>query len=469
VILGLLLLASTLENPSFEEPGLKGWRMEIGAHHGPAGPESTVEIDPKVARSGRASLRLAGDRGTIRWRMVLQSVPVEPGQRILFRVAARCRNLRREGNQYANANALVLFFAQDGKRLGLLTSSVLHGERDWVDLHVHALAPDGSARMDVGVFSSMSGTAWFDDARLGIAPASDFSAAERALRLHLERTYPFWGLKGKPAPGALPHLEEGRDLTAELRKMLAPLGDTHIWIEGAFGKTPTVVGNPRRPNWNFPALRGMVKRVELEKPYVLVGRIGEVGYVGLGSFLAEHFVGVEEALGKLEDCKALLIDVRPNGGGDERLAQRLAGRFADREVTYAKSQVRDPTIAGLLGFRPPNERRFTPLKARTPDRRPVVVLQGPYCVSSTEGFLLMMRALENATTLGLPSRGSSGNPRPFPLLASTFVWIPTWRSLTMSGEPIEGVGVQPEERFEAPASAYADKDPTLLKALERVR
>ncbi|MHC4224691.1 MAG: S41 family peptidase [Planctomycetota bacterium] len=469
MILGLLLLASTLENPSFEKPGLEAWRLEIGAHLGPAGPESKVEIDPEVARAGKASLRFAGDRGTIRWRTALQSVPVEPGQRVLFRVAARCRDLRREGNQYANANALILFFDQGGRRLGLLTSPVLSGNREWVDLHVHALAPDGSARLDVGVFSSMSGTAWFDDARLEIAPASDLSAAERALRLHLERSYPFWGVKGKPAPDDLPRLEEGRDLTAELRRMLAPLGDTHIWIQGAFGRTPTIMGNPRRPNWNLPAIRAMVKRVELDKPYVLVGRIGEVGYIGLGSFLAEHFGGVEEALDKLEDCKALLIDVRPNGGGDERLAQRLAGRFTDREVTYAKSQVRDPTIAGLHGFRPPSERRFAPLKGRTADRRPVVVLQGPYCVSSTEGFLLMMRALESATTFGLPSRGSSGNPKPFPLVASTFIWIPTWRSLTMDGEPIEGVGAQPEVRFEAPPAAYAEKDPTLLNALERVR
>ncbi|MHC4931032.1 MAG: S41 family peptidase, partial [Planctomycetota bacterium] len=292
---------------------------------------------------------------------------------------------------------------------------------------------------------------------------------ERALRLHLERTYPFWGVEGKPAPDALPHLRKGRDLVAELRRMLAPLDDTHIWIQAASGRTPTIMGKPHRPNWNFPAIRGMVKPVVLEKPYVLVGRIGDVGYVGLGSFLTEHFVGVEDALCKLDDCKAILIDVRPNSGGDERLAWRLAGRFTDRAVTYAKSQVRDPTIAGLHGFRPPGERRFAPLKGRTPDRRPVIVLQGPYCVSSTEGFLLMMRALESATTFGLPSRGSSGNPKPFPILASTFVWLPTWRSLTLQGDPIEGIGVQPEVRFEAPLSAYADKDPTLLKALERVR
>ncbi|MHC4933684.1 MAG: hypothetical protein ACYTGV_16000, partial [Planctomycetota bacterium] len=179
----LLLLASTLENPSFEEPGLKGWRLEIGAHLGPGGPESKVETDSTVARAGNAALRFAGDKGTKCWRMALQSVPVEPGRRVLFRVAARCRGLRREGNQYANANALILFHAQDGRRLGLLTSPVLHGERDWVDLHVHALVPEGSVRMDVGVFCSVSGTAWFDDARLEIAPASDFAAAERALRL----------------------------------------------------------------------------------------------------------------------------------------------------------------------------------------------------------------------------------------------------------------------------------------------
>ncbi|MCK6459744.1 MAG: S41 family peptidase [Planctomycetes bacterium] len=439
----LLLLLGQLANPSFEE-GTKGWVFETGAQTG-EGPAAAVEADG-------GELRFVSDGATRLWPMASQTVDCPAGSRVLFRVAARCKGLRREGSQYENANAIVILLDAKGKRLGILGSAVLRGDRERVDLFVHALAPPGTASAKVGFFSSMSGTAWFDDARLAIAPAEDRAAMAEALRLHFDRTYPYLDEHGRPG-----ELGEG-DLGAALRAMLAPMKDLHIWIETPQGPVYTVEGNPDPPNWNAKAIRGRLTEVLLDRPPHLVGRMGEVGYAFIGAWKKEGFQEMEGALDRLADSKALILDVRANGGGDELLARRIAGRFAAKPVVYGLAQARDPTIAGN-GFLEPFEKRLEPVGKE--DRRRVVVLQGPCCVSSTEWFLLMMGALDNVTTVGLRSRGATGNPQPFALFPGVNVRVPTQKGLTLERKPFEGAGIPPEEEV-----GRGEEDPALARALE---
>jgi hypothetical protein len=439
----LALLLGQLANPSFEE-GTRGWTLETGAQQG-EGPAAAVEVDA-------CELRFTSDAATRRWPMASQAADCPAGSRVLFTVAGRCKGLRREGRQYENANAVVIFLDATGKRLGILGSAVLRADRERVDLFVHALAPPGTAKVKVAFFSSMSGTAWFDDARLVIAPADDRAAAFAALRLHFDRTYPYLDLHGAPAePG------DG-EIGSALRAMLLPMKDLHVWIETPLGPVQTVEGNPRPPNWNAKAIRARVTEVLLDKPPHLVGRMGEIGYACLGAWRKEGFGDVEAALDRLADSKALVLDVRANGGGDELLARRIAGRFAGKPVVYGLAQARDPTLPGN-GFLEPFEKRFEPVGKQ--DARRVVVLQGPCCVSSTEWFLLMMGALDNVTTVGLPSRGATGNPQPFALFPGVNVWVPTQRGLLLDGTVIEGRGIPPDEEV-----GPGEEDPALARALE---
>jgi len=444
----LFLLLGQLANPSFEE-GLAGWQMESGAQTGD-GPAAAVEVVD-------GELRFTSDAAARRWPMPAQTVDCPAGSRVRFAVAGRCRGLGREGKQFENANAVVIFLDAGGRRLGIVGSPVLRGDRDRVDLHIHAFAPPGTARAKVGVFSSMSGTAWFDDARLEIGPADDRAAAAEALRRHFDRTYPYLELHG--APGALGDGEIG----SAFKEMLAPLKDLHVWIETPKGPVYTAEGNPNAPNWNARALRARFTEVLFESETHLVGRIGEIGYVAIGAWKKEGFGDLEAAIEKIADARALILDVRANGGGDELLARRIAGRFATGPVTYGLAQPRDPTLPGE-GFLEPLEKRFDPAGAHDP--REVVVLQGPYCVSSTEWFLLMMGALDQVTTVGLPSRGATGNPQPFALFPGWNVWVPTQRGLMLDGTVIEGRGIPPDEEV---GRGEEGKDAALERALEILR
>ena len=162
--------------------------------------------------------------------------------------------------------------------------------------------------------------------------------------------------------------------------------------------------------------------------------------------------------------------MRPNTGDDERPAQAVAGRVADADLVYARSVWREQTLPGTDAFAPPQDRVLVAAPEAQRYRGRVAVLAGPACVSSTEGFLLMARALPRVTVVGRPSRGASGNPAPFEVLPGLTVWASRWRSLDLDGTCIEGVGVAPDVPVEptarpggAPADAVLDRAVELLR------
>ena len=482
---GVALAGGQLGNTSFETSAEfpDGWRTSIGAHTGP-GAESAIAIDRTVAKDGGASLRLSGDGATQRWRMIEQDLDVLPSERVTLRVAARCRGVAAQGKQYQNANAVLSFHTATGERRALLGSPILRGDREWSELVIDAIAPADTKSVRVGMLLSMTGTLWFDDVRVERGPATADDEAGRArafdaLEGHLRRTYPFFGMAGRPAADALfskfrKDCIGAKDAVAFLDRthaMLAELNDVHVSVETVKRRLATVAPDARPPNWNAAAIHAAVtEKTAYEKGVFLAGHIGAsadaIGYVGLATFQLDES-GLEKviaAIDTLADTKALVLDVRMNGGGDERLASRIAGRFTKEPVLYARAEWRDQLVAATNAFEPPIDRVLQPVAPF--DGRRVIVLQGPACVSSTEGFLAMMRALPNVTTMGQPSRGASGNPAPFEILPGVKVWASRWRSLLPDGTCIEGGGIPPKIVVDAP---HEKSDPTLERALDELR
>jgi C-terminal processing protease CtpA/Prc len=161
-----------------------------------------------------------------------------------------------------------------------------------------------------------------------------------------------------------------------------------------------------------------------------------------------------------------VVDLRGADGGDELLARVIAREFCAAPTVYARSKFRDgprPTDFGPVYDRTlePSDRPFT---------KPVVCILGPGCVSSGEGLAQMLVCSPNVTSIGLPTRGSSGNPRPFKLpgVPVTIVFS-RWVDLMPDGQPIEGRGIQPRIRVDVPDIAFKDKDPIWERAVELLR
>src|SRR4051794_9720119 len=119
---------------------------------------------------------------------------------------------------------------------------------------------------------------------------------------------------------------------------------------------------------------------------------------------------------------------------------RIASLFCENKTVYAKQKYRNGADHNSFGA---EHERVLPA-SETPYTRPVVCLTCPGAVSSGEGFVKMMKSLPNVTTVGMPTRGASGNPAPHELPGTGIkVWYSRGVDLTTDGQPYEGKGIQP--------------------------
>jgi hypothetical protein len=259
------------------------------------------------------------------------------------------------------------------------------------------------------------------------------------------------------------------EFAQEAAALLANAKDVHIWLKVG----PATIGAYQReytPNWNLKTLERTVPGWEQQSPLVTVGKFPDgMGYIMISSWDADRADALEPAFEALDDfvgAKGLVVDVRPNGGGSEPLAQQFAGCFLDKPVAYAKDVYRG---TGQSGFTQPQDRVVKPKKGRPRYRGPVAVLMGPGNMSSCESFLLMMKQVPGCKLVGGKSYGSSGNPKPFDLGNGVTVFLPSWQDLRLDGSLLEGEGIAPDISVQTTEADLLTKDPVLDAALAYLR
>lgn len=318
---------------------------------------------------------------------------------------------------------------------------------------------------------------WSDSTPLTWTPA-EAGAAFDELWSEIDRKYSYfflkknvdWNqLKQKYRPRALAAKTAG-ELTSVICELLSPLRDLHVWIQTTKGVNPTYVSGYSY-NGNGEVVRAQLKNKTTCGAFAIVGRTATDGF---GYFLMARQdratrVDVRKAAGAihaLADAPGFIVDLRQANGGSEPLAREIAKVFCAKETIYAKSKRRSGP--GHTDFGPESVRKLPATDGAY--TRPVVCLIGPGAVSSGENFVQMMRSLPNVTLVGLPTRGASGNPQPFPIPGTQLVvYFSRWVDLLPNGESFEGVGILPDVPVEARAKDLVDADPTLEKGLEVLR
>ena len=200
---------------------------------------------------------------------------------------------------------------------------------------------------------------------------------------------------------------------------------------------------------------------------ILYGDVADsIGYVLIKSWRNAYksdINGFGNILDKYKNYKALIMDVRPNNGGSELLAQQVAGRFTTGTKIYAYDKSRNG----------PQHSDFTEMKARSFSptgswqfTKPVALLIGNVCMSSNEAFILMMSTLDNVITIGDTTRGSSGNPKEYMLVDGTKYFIPRWVAYKSDKTVLEDVGIFPDVPIKSSESIINKRDKALDKAIE---
>jgi hypothetical protein len=265
---------------------------------------------------------------------------------------------------------------------------------------------------------------------------------------------------------ALEHAKTATAFAEAASKLLAHARDMHIWLT-VNGTTVHPFRREIERNYNLDTLAKVVPGFRKRSAAVYTGQFANgVGYILIDSWGQERADALEQtyvAIWEFSEAPGLIVDVRPNGGGAESLAQGFAGCFVDKPVVYAGHVNRSPDAAS--GFGRPRRRVLEPNKRRPKYRGRVAVLTGPANMSSCEAFLLMMKQVPNCKLVGATSYGSSGNPKPVDLGNGVTVFLPSWKALRPDGICFEGQGIAPDVPINVTATELETADPVLQAAL----
>lgn len=174
-------------------------------------------------------------------------------------------------------------------------------------------------------------------------------------------------------------------------------------------------------------------------------RRAAIGYFHFRGFglLAASTAATDEIIAKFQDAAGIVVDVRANGGGDDRVGKAIADRFADRRRLYMTTATRngpehDDFAAPKYWYvEPQGERQFT---------RPVILLTHRFSVSAAENFALAMRVLPHVTVVGDATSGVFADVYRDTLPNDWHFGVPYKLFLDHQGFCWEGIGVPADLR-----------------------
>ena len=168
---------------------------------------------------------------------------------------------------------------------------------------------------------------------------------------------------------------------------------------------------------------------------------GNIGYIDFRNFGPGEYIKdkVADVMGYVEDCDALIFDMRYNGGGDPTGIQVISSYLFAEEPVHLND----------LYYRPKDTtEQYWTLKdikgKRMPDV-PVYVLTSSYTFSGAEEFSYNLKNLKRATIIG-ETTGGGAHPGGMNIADDNFViFVPIGRAINpITKTNWEGTGVSPD-------------------------
>jgi len=324
-------------------------------------------------------------------------------------------------------------------------------ESDWQERKLVFRVPRETATGNVSVFLSKTGELSVRKFKLIKYSEKD---SFQILVDEMDRNYSFFELKKidwktltEKYRARAERAKTPRDFGNVVAEMLAELKDVHTWTRLPNGKKIVKFRSGHKANYDYRVVKKQLNDFKEIKNGGMLGRTKEgYGYVAVTALVdASAIEQIANSTQEMFDAPGIIVDLRSNIGGGEGLAKQIAELFNDEKRVYAKSKFR----AGPKhdAFTQSFNRTFGPRDGKT-FTKPVVCLIGPGCVSSGEGFAMMMKSLPHVSVIGQPTRGASGNPGIINLPNGVDVAYSRWISLMPDGTPIEEIGVKPEMEIE---------------------
>lgn len=315
--------------------------------------------------------------------------------------------------------------------------------------------------------------------RLAVLPAScatpvrdDPRAVFDVFWATFHENYPFFAAKGvdweqvrdRHRPRVTARTTDAQ-LLAILSDMVRPLADAHVGIRagatGSFwqprpGTLPVTDDTFVTRAWQATGANlGAGLRTWAQGKIGYADLPGGVGYLRITSFqgytdqdaYAADAAELDRALDAVLTPGAaphgLVLDLRLNGGGSDRLALRLAARLTARPFTAYAKQARTDT-PGPVRFTPPQPVTVTPAGAH-PYTGPVAVLTSSGSMSAAETLTqALMNRTPRPSRIGAPTQGIFSDTLDRALPNGWMFGLPNERYLDGDGRSYDGAGIPPD-------------------------
>ncbi len=196
-----------------------------------------------------------------------------------------------------------------------------------------------------------------------------------------------------------------------------------------------------------------VKRGEIKLKTIITKKYGEIGYIGLSSFLSSGMENeFETALESTADSKGLIIDLRGNTGGLLDNAVLLAEKFIDAGTIVS--------VVSRGGIRCEIKADENVEKIH----KPIVILINEASASASEIFSGAMKDYGAATIIGHKSFGKAMVQNVIPLPNETALNLTVAKYLTPKDYDINQRGIEPHIVVDLPRRVLKEADDKQLNA-----
>ncbi|GAA4275102.1 S41 family peptidase [Aquimarina gracilis] len=204
-----------------------------------------------------------------------------------------------------------------------------------------------------------------------------------------------------------------------------------------------------------------------EKKIIKYSTSDQYGYIdirsmqGIGKGKLKSILN--DAIKAFENKKGVIVDVRFNGGGDDKFSYEIAGRFTNQTIVGHRKKTRkkgteDFTPLKTWYLKPTGDKQFL---------KPVVLVTSDYSASATDVFALVMKELPNVTIVGDYTRGIFSDMDDFKLPNGWWATLSHQQYFSADMINYEGKGVEPHVEVLNPATDIDNKsDSVMIKALE---
>lgn len=265
------------------------------------------------------------------------------------------------------------------------------------------------------------------------------------------------------------------ELYSVLSELITPLNDPHVFLQPTSGSLPryesSVFFRTHKVQQDFSIK--LIKSNYLPSLVTVDNNLhygilaGNIGYIHFGAFdmpVSFYKMQLDKIIDALKETRALVMDIRDHGGGDDQVSHYVAGRFAAEAKLFMTTRKRngpghsDFTAPEAWYVRPDRAQRYT---------QPLVLLTTRWTTSAGETFTWAMNTQPQVKQVGDTTAGGFADviSRELPNGWLYFVSVGDYRNA--SGASEEGKGIAPfYYAVNTKETIEAGKDKVLEAALE---